>query len=240
MKSPSRRTIGVIGGLGPQATVEFFQRVVQETPASCDQDHLHLIVDSDPTLPNRNDAIAGRGPSPGPGLAAIAKRLETAGADLVVMVCNTAHAFQPEIEAALTTTPFLSLIEVTIDAVRTAHPEARRIGILAAEGCLEADLYGRAARAHGLEPIGPTDSESAQFMDLLYRIKAGDSGSAERTEMQGLAQALVRRGAEVLIAACTEIPLVLSAADVAVPVISSTDELVRQVIAIGTGALPTA
>ena len=237
----ARRTVGVIGGLGPQATAEFFQQVLDATPAGSDQEHIHLIIESDPTLPNRNDAIAGRGPSPGPGLAKVARRLEDAGAELVVMVCNTAHAFQAEIQSALRDTPFLSLIDVTIQAVTRDYPEARSVGILAAAGCLDADLYGAAARRHGLVPVGPTDNERAHFMDLLYRIKAGHRGANEGREMCALAEGLARRGAEVLIAACTEVQLVLPKHEVSLPLVSSTEELVRAVVAIGTGtiALPS-
>ncbi|MEJ2289679.1 MAG: aspartate/glutamate racemase family protein, partial [Deinococcales bacterium] len=83
-----RLTVGVLGGLGPEATLDFFAKVLARTPARTDQDHLHLLIDNDPGVPNRNDAVAGRGPSPGPRLATMARRLEAAGADFLVMVCN--------------------------------------------------------------------------------------------------------------------------------------------------------
>lgn len=219
--------VGVIGGLGPAATVDFFAKVLAATPAKSDQDHIHLLIDSNPALPNRNDAIAGRGPSPGPGLCAMAQRLERAGAAVVVMVCNTAHHWQPDIEAALTI-PFLSLIDVTAD--RAKESGATVVGVLAADGCLNAHLYDTALTTRGITPILPTEAEQATFMSLLYRIKAGDTSQDIKAAMRDLALAQHTRGAEVCIAACTEVPLVLTPADVPFPVISSTDVLVEAVV----------
>src|SRR5262245_548985 len=95
------KTIGVIGGMGPAATADLFAKLIAATNAKLDQDHLHILIDNNPRIPNRNDAIAGRGPSPAPHLAASARKLQDAGADFLVIACNTAHAFQPEIEAAV-------------------------------------------------------------------------------------------------------------------------------------------
>lgn len=226
----ARPVIGVIGGLGPQSTVEFFDRLVRGTPAATDQDHLHVIIDCDPTLPNRNDAIAGRGPSPGPGLAAMARRLENAGADMVVMPCNTAHHFQPEIEGALARARFESIIDVSVGAVARVAGAGMGVGVLATEGCLLAGLYQRALADAGFDPVVPTEVENQLFMELIYRMKSGRIGDRERDEMRSLAAALTARGAAVLIAACTEIPLVLEKDDVRVPLVVSTDELVAQVI----------
>lgn len=234
-----RRIIGVLGGLGPAATADFVQRVVSHTPAATDQEHVHLVVDSNPTLPNRNDAIAGRGPSPGPVLALMARGLEAAGAQTIVMVCNTAHAFQDDITGALKTARFTSLIELTLDEVESRGPSVDTIGILATEGCLEADLYGRAARARGLDCVKAEPEEERAFMALLYRIKAGRVGSESQAEMKRLAMCLVERGAELIVAACTEVPLVLTPDALPVPFVSSTDALVDFVVREGTGRSPS-
>lgn len=220
--------VGVMGGLGPAATADFFAKVLAATPAETDQDHIHLLIDCDPTLPNRNDAIAGRGPSPGPGLCAMAQRLERAGATYVVMVCNTAHYWQPDIQAALDI-PFLSLIDMTADRVKESGATAA--SVLAAEGCLNAHLYDTALIARGIRPILPTEHEQATFMSLLYRIKRGDTTADMTRGMRDLALAQQARGAEVCIAACTEVPLVLTSNDVPFPVISSTDVLVEAIVA---------
>lgn len=223
-----RPTIGVLGGLGPAATVDFMTRLIAATPASSDQDHLRLLVDHNPVVPNRHDAIAGRAPSVGPALAAMARGLEAAGADALVLVCNTAHAWEADIRAAVAV-PFLSIIDATVDAL--GDPGPRRVGVMAADGCLEAGLYQRALAARGREPVLWEPAEQAAFMALVYRIKAGERGPGLTAALGALATALAARGAEALIAACTEIPLVLAQADAPLPLYASTDLLVARTLA---------
>ena len=226
--NPQRELIaGVLGGLGPEATVDFMARLVATTDANSDQDHIRLLIDHNPKVPNRHDAIAGKIPSVGPELAAMAAKLEAAGADFLVMVCNTAHAYGDDIRAAVSI-PFISIIDVVLDALRDFP--VSKVGIMAAEGCLRAELYQQALRAADYEPVLWSKDELQTFMGLVYRIKAGDSAADISTGMQELAAILQGRGAEVLVAACTEVPLHLSATDTALPLLSSTDLLVRRTI----------
>ncbi|MCZ6830330.1 MAG: amino acid racemase [Gammaproteobacteria bacterium] len=226
--NPQRELIaGVLGGLGPQATVDFMTKLVAATDANSDQDHIRMLIDHNPKVPNRHAAIAGTAPSVGPELAAMAQKLEAAGADFLVMVCNTAHAYSDDIRAAVSI-PFVSIIDVVVEALR-GH-SVTRVGIMAAEGCLRAELYQNALRAAEFEPVLWSDAELQDFMQLVYRIKAGDCAADIDTGMQELAASLQAHGAEVLVAGCTEVPLHLSAADTALPLLSSTDLLVRHTI----------
>ena len=227
------RTVGVIGGMGPAATLDFCGRVLALTPASADQDHLRLIVDNNPHVPDRNKAIAGQGPSPAPVLAAMARGLKGAGADLLVMPCNTAHAFAAEVRAA-TDLPFIDIIETTAAAALAAMPGLRRAGVLGAAGCLDAGLYQAAFRARGVEALVPTGGLRERFMTLLYAIKTGHTGPKATAEMAAIAGVLVDQGAEAIIAGCTEVPLVLGAGDLAVPLVNSTDALALATIAAAT------
>lgn len=204
-------------------------RVLRSTPATSDQDHLHLIVDSDPTVPDRNLAIAGKGPSPGPHLAAMGQRLETAGADYLVMVCNTAHLWADEIRATISI-PLLSIIDVTVDELRATQPDAHRVGILIGSGCFDAGLYQRALSEAGYELVHFDPEGRAEFMALLYAIKAGDLGETVRESMKEFAGRLVQAGADVIIAGCTEVGLLLGAGDVPIPLIDCTDVLVKTAI----------
>ncbi len=222
------RTVGVIGGMGPAATVHFMGRVMALTPASADQDHVRLIVDNNGAIPDRNAALRGEGVSPGPVLAGMALGLERAGAQLLVMPCNTAHAFAADIRVA-TGLPFIDLIEAACDEALAGG--ARRLGVLAAEGCRLAGLYPAALARRGAEAVMSADADQVRFMQLLYRIKAGDVGPEVRGGMKHLAGALMAAGAEALIAGCTEVPLVLGPGDVAVPLIDSIDALARATIA---------
>jgi aspartate racemase len=233
----SGRTVGVIGGMGPAATLAFLARVQLLTPATRDQDHLRLIVDCNPNVPDRNAAARGEGPSPGPVLAQMARGLESAGAELLVMPCNTAHEFAGAITAA-SALPFIDLIE-TASAAAMAHAP-RTVGLLAADGCLAAGLYQRTLARRGVACLTCTPEAQATFMALLYRIKAGDRGAAVRGAMRDLALALVSRGAEVVLAGCTETPLVLAAEDIETPLVDSVDALARRTVAVATDGASSA
>lgn len=220
------KVVGIIGGMGPAATVDLFAKLVAATPARQDQDHLRILIDNNPRIPNRNEAIVGAGPSPGPHLAAAARGLQQAGADVLVIACNTAHAFQPDIEAAVSI-PLLSMIDTTADAV----VGVARVGVLAADGCRNAGLYQRAFAERGADAIFLGDDAQAAFMDLVYAIKAGDVGPGARERMAAFAQTLREAGAQAIVAACTEVPLVLTEQTARAPLINSTDALVARTVA---------
>lgn len=228
-----RRTVGVLGGMGPEATLDFFARVLAATPAERDQDHLHLLIDNRPQVPNRNDAVAGSGPSPAPLLAEMARGLEAAGAELLVMPCNAAHAFADAIRAAVRI-PFLDMIEATTEVTLERVPDLDTVGVLAAAGALDASLYQDAFRRRGVQAVVPEGARRERFMGLLYAIKRGEKGPAVREAMAELAAELVADGAQAIVAGCTEVPLVLAASEVAVPLVSSTDVLVAATIAAAT------
>tara|TARA_R110002110_G_scaffold333755_2_gene544728 strand:- start:307948 stop:308670 length:723 start_codon:yes stop_codon:yes gene_type:complete len=221
--------VGVLGGMGPEATVDFMTRVLAATPARVDQEHIRMLVDHNPGIPDRHAAIAGTGPDIGPELAAMARGLEAAGADFLVMVCNTAHAYTEAIRTAVSI-PFVSIVDVVMAAV--AERPAAAVGIMAADGCLQAGLYQRALAAAGREALLWTATEQQRFMTLLWRIKAGERGPEVRAGLQALAASLEFAGAELLLAGCTEIPLVLEQGDTGVKLLSSTDLLVRHTVAL--------
>lgn len=226
------KTVGVLGGMGPEATVDFMSRIVATTEASSDQDHIPMLVDHNPAVPNRHDAIAGKTPSVGPDLAAMALRLEAAGADFLVMVCNTAHAYSDDIRSVVNI-PFISIIDVTVEAL--ARHRVQCVGLMAAAGCMQAGLYQSALADAGYEPVLWSDAELDEFMALVYRIKAGERGDDISKGLSKLTASLVFGGAELLIAGCTEIPLVLPAENAPVPMLSSTDLLVQRTIEFARG-----
>jgi aspartate racemase len=233
----AQKVVGVLGGMGPEATVDFMAKVIAATPANADQDHVHMLVDHNPTVPNRQDAILGDGTDPGPALADMAARLEAAGADFLVIPCNTAYVFQDSIIAA-TRLPLVSIIEVTVAEVISRVPGARKVGVLATDGCLSAGVYQDALAARAIEPLVPEDAGLLRLMDLVNGIKAGRSGAGTASGMRDLATGLCGQGAQALIAGCTEIPLVLEQSVLPVPLISSTDALAMHTVALARGELP--
>lgn len=230
-------TVGVLGGMGPEATIDFMSKVLALTPAEKDQDHIRLLVDHNPRVPNRQAAIRTGSREAGDALAAMAARLETAGADFLVMPCNSAHAFTAAIREAAAV-PFVSIIAESIGRIAASAPEARRVGVLATDGLLEAGIYQQALAEAGLEALMPLEDELSRLMSLIGRVKAGDKGREVAEAMGALAELLASAGAEVIIAACTEIPLVLPAVNVSVPVISSTDALARATVDLAQGRRP--
>lgn len=236
MAAGADMTVGVMGGFGPEATADFFTKLVAATPARVDQDHLHVLIDNNPKVPDRQLAIRGESPSVGPDLVIMAKRLEAAGADFLVMPCNSAHAWTHDIRAAVSI-PFISFIEEVTDHIAESY-EPGAVGIMAADGCLEAGLYQKALVKRRFEPLCWDQADLTRFMALVFRIKAGEHGDATGQEMAGLAEDLASRGASLIISGCTEIPLVLDASDVSVPLISSTDLLVQRTIDYARGVRP--
>ncbi len=233
--SKQSKIVGVLGGMGPDATVDFMAKVIALTPADKDQDHIHMIVDQNPKVPNRQDAILADGEDPGPVMAEMAKRLETAGADFLVVPCNSAFGFAGAVAGAVSI-PLVSIVEVTVEACK-GFPT---VGLMATDGCLQSQVYQDALAAAGIAVELPDETELADLMALLNGIKAGYQGESIARDMGTLAAALVARGAQAIIAGCTEIPLVLEQSALAVPMISSTDVLAQQTVAIAVGetALP--
>jgi aspartate racemase len=215
------RTIGVIGGMGPAATADFLARLVAGAGAARDSDHPRVLVDSNPHVPDRNAAIAGTGPSPEPVLAEMAARLIAQGAEVLAMPCNAAHGWADAVRA-VAGDRFVDIIDSAIAAAMQHNP--RRIGVIAIGATLDGRLYDRAS-----VPVIAADRAAVQ--PLVNRIKAGDTGADVAAAMAAVAAALVAEGADVIIAACTEVPLVLGAADVAVPLVDATAALAQATLA---------
>ena len=237
MTDQGDKIAGVMGGMGPDATVDFMAKVIALTDSGRDQDHVHLLVDQDPTVPNRQAAINSGNDDVSDHLAAMAKRLEDAGADFLVMVCNTAHVFLDGVRAA-TTIPFISIIDESVNEISRVCPNATIVGVLATDGCIDTNIYQQAIEASGRTAVVPDESEMKRLMALIHAIKAGDQGAEIASGMEAVAQALVDKGAEVIIGGCTEIPLVFEGDGFPVPVVASTNILAERTVALAKGRAP--
>lgn len=235
--SQSQKIVGVLGGMGPDATVDFMAKVIAMTDASRDQDHVRMLVDHNPHVPNRQKAILGDGEDPGPVLGVMAAELEARGADFLVIPCNTAYVFEDAILGA-TRIPLVSIITESVAAVTDAVPAARSVGLLATDGCLQARIYQDGIKAAGMTAVLPSATELDEIMILVNAIKAGRQDDNTGMALSKLAAALVSRGADAIIAGCTEIPLVLGDGAVRVPLIPSTDALARKTVKLATGEEP--
>jgi aspartate racemase len=231
----SSLVLGVLGGMGPAATLEFLNQVHDFTPAKRDQDHIRILMDLNPKVPDRNVPGSGAGAV----LAEMAGALAGAGAEVLAMPCNTAHAHADLIQRA-SGLPLIDLIETGASAARDSG--ARRVGVLGTKGALRLYREYLAAQAMGLVTLEPERQD--EFMATIYKIKGGDLGPGVRREMAGYAADLIAAGAEAVVAGCTEAPLVMDASDVRVPFIDPGELLARRCVAVCLGlepvpALPT-
>ncbi|MEO1193835.1 MAG: amino acid racemase [Pseudomonadota bacterium] len=224
---PTPRTIGVLGGMGPQATVQFMQRVIDLVSANDDRDHVPLLVDQNPQVPSRIEAlIDGDGADPAPVLAAMATRLEAAGAQALVMPCNTAHAFSPEVRAAVTI-PFLSMVELTVGALAATHPGAR-IGMLASPAVRIARVFDAPMTQHGLEPLYARDE--AALLGAIRTLKCDTTDPSANKSALDVARSLRADGADLVLVSCSEFSLLTPALCEHAPVIDSLDVLVEATV----------
>jgi aspartate racemase len=223
------RVLGVLGGMGPAATLDFLGKLQALTPVERDEDHIRVIVDINPQIPDRNDPFA----RPGPVLAEMAGGLQGAGAQVLAIACDTAHVHADLISRA-SGLPLVDMIETASRAARDSG--ARRAGVLGARDAVR--LYHEYIAAQGMGLVTLPRDDQARFMDLVGRIKAGDLGAAVREGMRQLAEVLVREGAEAVIAGCTEVPVVLDPGDVRAPLIDAGEELARRCVSVCLGLEP--
>jgi aspartate racemase len=197
--------------------VDFFQKLIDRTPAARDQDHLRVIVDSNPKIPDRSRCILEGGEDPTPALVATAQNLERAGADFLVIPCNTAHYFLDRIRSAVR----VPVLDITEAVARRAR-EFSTVGLLATCATVVAGLYQRTLGRYGCRVLVPSPPRQEQVDRAIYAVKAGDLGPQVREWVREAAQELVASGAQALVLGCTEVPLVVDPAEWAVPVLDST------------------
>lgn len=216
----SEKVIGVLGGLGPWATLDLFEKILRLTPARRDQDHFRIIIDNNAKIPDRSPAILGDGDDPTPALVATAKNLQAAGADFIVIPCNTAHAFYSQVAAAVTI-PVLHIMEEVAKAAQTEIPGLRKVGVLATRAAIAARLYHRAFERTGVEVLGPDSAGQDIVNHAIYAVKAGQMGADITRGLVQVAQGLISNGAQTIVLGCTELPFVLKAENVTVPLLDS-------------------
>lgn len=209
--APSR-IVGILGGMGPAATVDFYDKLVRATPAARDQDHLRVAIWADPTVPNRQEALLAGGVDPTPWLERGVHHLIECGAEILIAPCNSVHAYLPAVVHGKDV-EFISIIDATVAAVMQVGPSGK-VGLLATDGALASGLYQSALRDSGLETVVPSAPTQKNLMDVIYGVKAGDVGPAARQHVLSLVAQLRADGVATVIAGCTEISTLLAGPDV--------------------------
>jgi len=227
------RIIGIIGGMGPKSTADFFLRIVDATYAQKDQDHLRIIIDNNPQIPDRSSAILHNGDSPLPELEKTLHNLERAGAELIAMPCNTAHFYYQELQRK-TRIPIINMIAETAGYVSQNYPDIRNIGLLATTGTINTGIYHDTMKSMAMEVIAPDEEAQKLITKVIYGtygIKAGCTGERLRAYLVTAAKALITQGAEAIVLGCSEICSVLKQDDLPVPLINSIQVLAEVSVA---------
>jgi len=199
------KTVGIIGGMGPAATVDLQRRIVEVTPAIDDADHIRVLVDNNPKVPSRIAAlIDGDGESPVPCMISMAQGLIVAGAELLAIPCNTAHYYFDEVAGAVDA-PIINLIEICRGHFLNLDSRPKMIGLLASTAVQRVDLYGPSFAEEGLQTLFPMDDQQAKLMQLIRSVKAGDKNPDLHAAFSAAANNLVDQGAQALLIACTEL-----------------------------------
>jgi aspartate racemase len=229
--APRRGILGILGGMGPLATADFFAKLVALTPAEDDAMHVPVLVASLPQIPPRVPAILDNGESPLPMLVAVRNRLVAAGATTIAMPCNTAHHWYDALSRG--GPPMLHIADAAITALRRLAPRPARVGLVATTGTLVSGFYQERLAQAGYASLLPEADDLAR--DIVPAIAAVKSGRLHQggEGFVRAARALRVRGADAVILACTEVPPAVAAvgkpADV--PCVDATEALAAACVA---------
>ncbi len=225
-KVAARPVVGVIGGMGPEATVELLRRIIQRTPADDDSDHIHMLVENSPRIPSRiTHLIDGTGEDPTPELVRIARNLEAAGATMLAMPCNTAHCYALAISIAVAI-PLLDMVQLAAGRVHETAP-GPRVGLLASTAVHRTGLYASALARLGMAVVSPASQD--EVMLLIRAVKRGDTGAPLQQRLRKIAMELAAHSDSLLIA-CTELSVIAQALPTTPPSVDALDVLTDAIV----------
>jgi aspartate racemase len=218
--------------MGPQATIDLYNEIIAQTPAKCDQDHIKTIIYSNPKIPDRTQAIVAQGESPLPYLMEGAKFLEKAGADFILIPCNTAHYYLAQFEKEIAV-PILNMVELTVAYIMEQFPHIKKIGLLSTTGTLRTHIYQDSIEKQNLEVITSSQADQENLvMKAIYNIKANIKLEDAAQQLSQAAKNLAKQGAEVIIMGCTEIPLALKQEYISIPLIDPKKIIARKAVSL--------
>ncbi|KAB3534797.1 amino acid racemase [Alkaliphilus pronyensis] len=203
------KKIGILGGMGPEATANFFNKVIHLTNGSSDQEHIPIIIENNVLIPDRTEYLLGNGPSPLKYLIKSAIVLELMGADFIVMPCNTAHCFYEDIKEYLDI-PILNMVQITADFIKNNYKNTKQVGLLATMGTYSSKIYENYFAHNNIEVIALKKENQKKLQEIIYKIKKGNKQN-HKSELINFLKELNEKSIEIVILGCTELPLLFNA-----------------------------
>jgi aspartate racemase len=228
----NEKTIGILGGMGPEATLDCYAKIIQNTPAETDQQHLRVVIDSNPKVPDRTAAIIGDGPSPVPILVAGCRTLQSAGADFIIIPCVSAHYFLEEVRQQIQI-PILSIFDAVSDTISSDHDDIKTVGLMGTSGTISGGLFQKRLASANIKTHVPDDTQQTRVMAAIYDIKNAHSKRSRKqmtSDLAAVAESLVSKGAQGIVAGCTEIPLALKPEHLSAPYFDAVTILARAAV----------
>jgi aspartate racemase len=226
------KTVGIIGGVGPEATNKFCELLINYKSRRIDQDNIPFVHYCNPQIPDRTEFIIGKGESPVPELVKTSRALEKINVDFLVIPCNTAHCFLREIQRH-TSLPIVDMMKVLVNKVKHDNSNIEKIGVLATTGSIKAKLFERYFHIEGIEVIKPDENDQEKLvMEAIYGekgIKAGKKLYGKKL-LNDAAKKLLEKGAQAIVLGCTEVPLVMKQKDFGVRLYDPMDIVAREIV----------
>ena len=221
-----KKVVGIIGGMGPGATALLFQKIIDHTDARLDADHIHLLIDNRPSIPDRTAAILNGDDTPVKKICESGKQLEKMGAELIAIPCNTSHYFYPHIQEKLEV-PVINMLEET--AKECKNMGFTTVGVLATTGTKNTGIYEKALSLQGIQTIYPDEAEQKVLMSIIYDyVKAGKTANCEMFQVE--LENMKNKGAQAFVLGCTELPMVFSDGNMGMRFIDSLDILAKRTV----------
>lgn len=223
------KRLGILGGMGPAASAEFITRLIQQTPATRDQDHIPFVLWNEPRIPDRSTSMRNGDDNPLPYLIDGIQALKYTGCDLIVIPCNTAHFWHHELVKL--NVPIIHIVDSVADALRDVNVINTKIGIMGTQATVEFGLYQYMLTKLGWDCIVPTKEEMDTSVQPSIDLIKGGKVEQARLMLMTVVKSLIERGAKAVVLGCTEIPLaVREVEENSIPIINSIDSLVKSII----------
>lgn len=221
------KSIGILGGMGPAATCDLFNKIITMTDAKSDQDHVHILIDCNTNIPDRTKAILAKGEDPVPEMVKSGIRLQSMGADALIMPCNTAHYFYDRITPFFDI-PLFNMLKLTAEAVQKRG--IQKVGLLATDGTLQSGVYHTVFAQAGIEAVIPSPENQTSVMDVIYKGIKASNQNIDLNRFYDTIDGLLAQGAEILILGCTELPIAFEIYHIDRPAIDPTAVLAEAAI----------